>query len=581
MKVIHRIGSAAFLLMAAYFLHFAPPAAAQTNKISVKTNTVVVPVIVTSKDGNHVTGLGENAFVVKENGKVQKIISFEEIRANGAPIKKVQLPSNRFTNSVGAESPKTLEVIALDLINTPFAFQAEAKKAVTNFLLHLIDPNTLVSFFVLEPNHVYLIHNFTNDTSVLIAALKKVESRASSRDTQNMSLGVGLAAPNTDQADIEASEFEAIVAGAAAIGHSGADVGSENARAAAGRAIVDASIQAQDARVTLEELQQIAAYLADVPGRKSLIWASAGFKLSSDAMAGAMRGADAEATQTAMRQLQQANVSVYAIDVSGLLPSRPGANINTSMNPNIGTDPGHVNARSAQMEAYEAGLMDDPVAAKHQTMSYLASATGGEAYYNQNDLEQLLRRAVDDSSQYYLLTYTTNESGKEGWRKLDVKVEGNGYKVRTRSGFYFTNEQKSEDKFRETEELLAITSVLNFSTLPLTGTWMPVEGSGATRKVPFTLALPSGAVTIDKQHDNRINLDFIVIANSPDGKEAGRMTQRLDRTIPPQGVSQIESAGLTYANSLNLPPGDYTVHMVVRDNQTGKIGSVVTQLKVP
>jgi hypothetical protein len=59
------------------------------------------------------------------------------------------------------------------------------------------------------------------------------------------------------------------------------------------------------------------------------------------------------------------------------------------------------------------------------------------------------------------------------------------------------------------------------------------------------------------------------------------MTQRLERTLPPAAVSQVESGGLTYANSLNLPPGDYTVHLVVRDNQSGKIGSVVAQLKVP
>jgi len=59
------------------------------------------------------------------------------------------------------------------------------------------------------------------------------------------------------------------------------------------------------------------------------------------------------------------------------------------------------------------------------------------------------------------------------------------------------------------------------------------------------------------------------------------MTQRLERTLPPAAVSQVESWGLTYVNSLNLSPRDYTVHLVVRDNQSGKIGSVVTQVKVP
>lgn len=575
MKIGLRIWASTLTFGTACLLLVAALARSQTNKIKVTTNTVIVPVIVTNKEGSHVTALNQGAFEIKENGKVQKILSLEEIIANSAPVPKLQLPLNRFTNSFEVESPKTLEVIALDLINTPFVHQVEAKKALTDFLLHLVHPNTLVSLFVLEPNSVHMIHNFTNDTGILIGALKKVESRASSRDAQNLTAGA-------DEADIEAAQFEAIVAGAGAIGYSASasEIAVASARAAAGRARVDASVQNQEARETLEELQQIAAYLANVPGRKSLIWASSGFKLSTQAMAGEMRGAEVETTEAAIRQLQQANVSVYPIDVSGLLPSRPGAPVNISV-PIVGSDPGSVNARSAQMEAYEAGLMDDPIAAKHQTMSYMASTTGGEAYYNQNDLEKLLRRALDDSSQYYLLTFNANEGGKEAWRKLEVKVEGSGYKVRSRSGFFFTSQIRTEDKTGQAEELLAVTSLLNFSQLPFTGTWLPIEDAGPKRKVPFTLALRAGAVTIDTEHNNRINFDFIVIATSPDGKEADRMTQRLEQMLPPAAASQVESGGLTYANSLKLPPGDYTVRVVVRDNQSGKIGSVVAKLKVP
>lgn len=571
MKIGARIWVPTLSLGTALLLLIAASAEPQANNIKITTYTVVVPAIVTNKEGSHVTGLNEGAFEIKENGKVQKIISFKEINANSAPVAKLQLPLNSFTNSFDVDSPKNLEVIALDLINTPFVHQAEAKKALTGFLLHLVDPNTLVSLFVLKPNSVHMIHNFTNDTGILIDALKKVESRASSRNAQTLSLGA-------DEVSIEAAQFEAIVAGAGAAYSPGANqIAAANARAAAARARLDASMQNQEARETLEELQQIAACLANVPGRKSLIWASSGFKLSASAMAGEMRGADVEITRAVIRQLQQANVSIYPVDVSGLLPSQPRALNAGSMDPSVL----NLNARSAQMEAYEAGLMVDPIAAKHETMSYIAGATGGEAYYNQNDLENLLRRAVDDSSQYYLLTYNTNEEGKEGWRKLEVKVEGSGYRVRSRSGFSFTNEIGAEDKIGQAEVLLATTSSLNFSQLPLTGTWLPIEGSGPKRKVPFTLTLHAGAVAIDTEHDNRINLDFIVIATSPDGKEAGRLTQRVEQMLPPAAVSQVESAGLTYTNSLKLPPGHYTVHLVVRDNQSGKIGSVVAQLKAP
>jgi VWFA-related protein len=554
-------------------------AAPQANKITARANTVVVPVVVTDKEGKHITGLTQDAFQVKENGQLQKVATFEEITASTTPVSKLQLPPNRFTNTFDAGSPKTLTVIALDLINTPFTNQADAKKALIGFLLHMVDPNTLVSMFVLEPNHVQMIHNFTSDPNVLIAALKKVQARMSSAEPDmNEDL--------TNEADVEAALLERLVGGAAALSDTSA-VGNEAARnalsrAAAGRAMVNASFQNQAAKVTLEELEQIAAYLADVPGRKSLIWASSGFKLSNDAMAGILRGVDAEANQAAVRHLQEANVSIYPIDVTGLwASSAPGGNIAFSMPTGNNSAEGNVNARSAAMEGFEAGLMEDPIAAKHQTMAYMANATGGEAYYNQNDLEKLLRSAVNDSSQYYLLTYNTSEKGKEAWRKLEVKVSGGSYKVRSRSGFFYSNTPKDEDRIRQAQEILAVSSALNFSSLPLMGTWLPVEGAGEKKKVPFTLQLAPGNVAIDKDHDNHINLDFIAIASGPDGKEAARMTQRLDRTLPPAGASQVESSGLTYANSLNLAPGQYTVHLVVRDNQSGRIGSVVTSLRVP
>ena len=64
------------------------------------------------------------------------------------------------------------------------------------------------------------------------------------------------------------------------------------------------------------------------------------------------------------------------------------------------------------------------------------------------------------------------------------------------------------------------------------------------------------------------------------GKEVANISQRLDTKLKPEGVDQIQNRGIDYTNVLTLAPGDYKVHMIVRDNLRGTLGSMVTPLKV-
>src|SRR5215472_455501 len=55
-------------------------------KLSVATHFVLVPVIVTDKQGNHVTGLKAEDFELKEDGSVQKIARLDELTADTVKV---------------------------------------------------------------------------------------------------------------------------------------------------------------------------------------------------------------------------------------------------------------------------------------------------------------------------------------------------------------------------------------------------------------------------------------------------------------------------------------------------------------
>ena len=213
-------------------------------------------------------------------------------------------------------------------------------------------------------------------------------------------------------------------------------------------------------------------------------------------------------------------------------------------------------------------------------MRQLAEMTGGEAFYNSNNGAELFRRAGLDSGQYYVLAYHTKDTTKPGWRKLNVKVARDGVKVRARSAVYFHNAQSDPEAMRQREELMAMQSDLSFTSIPIQGQWQQIEPAGNDRKVHFLLSIPPGVPYIDAEHENHISYDFRFVVTNPSGLVVSKNGQRLETNLNALNVTQIQTKGLDYTNELLLPPGQYTVHFVVRDNLRGALGSVVTPLKV-
>jgi Ca-activated chloride channel family protein len=72
-------------------------------------------------------------------------------------------------------------------------------------------------------------------------------------------------------------------------------------------------------------------------------------------------------------------------------------------------------------------------------LNKLAQATGGQTFYvdSAKNLEAVYRQINDDLRSQYLLTYySTNATGKDKWRKVEIKVEPTSLQARTITGYY-------------------------------------------------------------------------------------------------------------------------------------------------
>ena len=105
-------------------------------KLTARTDLVLVPVIVTDKSGKHVSGLEKKAFRIEENGNVRSISVFEETKTEKLVSRGKDTTLEGYSNFVpGDENPWRLTTVVLDMINTPWMRQLEAKRQLIDYLL--------------------------------------------------------------------------------------------------------------------------------------------------------------------------------------------------------------------------------------------------------------------------------------------------------------------------------------------------------------------------------------------------------------------------------------------------------------
>lgn len=551
-------------------------------KFTSRTELVLIPTLVTDKSGVHVSGLKKEDFVVLENGSQRQVATFEEVTSDRHRLERRSDP-NEFSNSLGSgPSTRRVTLIVLDFINTPFLDQTFARKEMLKYLSQSVDRREPTGLYTLTRSGIHVVHDFTTSPSVLMAALRKVNGDTSQLvDTpEDMEELTGTASPQGGGGDTSGAD-----------GASGGKGGSSAALAAQveqaatrlQNMVEDQALNFQSFQqrlaitYTLEGMQQLAQMLAGVPGRKSLIWAGGGFpfSVSDTTMQLAPAGRDSLSDvlplyERTWQLLNDAEIALYPVDVKGLQNNFPSAAIGT---PESSRHPG------AYMRSASWRQMDTQA-----TLQTFADATGGRAYFNSNDLVKGFREAVHDSKEYYMLGYYLDRSNtKPGWRKIAVKVNRDHVEVRARRGFFVTDATVNPETSRDSDIAMALRSPLDYTGLSLVAHWDAVEASkeAGKKSVHYVVKVAPDSDLVNAADGNHIFVDFMAVAITAMGTQVDRPAgKRIDLRPAPELLAAIRQQGASFHGTVDLAAGEYTVRFVVRDNLTGRVGSVAAPLKV-
>ncbi|HUO00136.1 MAG TPA: VWA domain-containing protein [Bradyrhizobium sp.] len=310
-------------------------------------------------------------------------------------------------------------------------------------------------------------------------------------------------------------------------------------------------------------LRAVSQSLAKINVKKSLLYFSGG--ISRD-------GIENEASiRSAINAAVRADLAIYSVDTRGLQAIGPLGDAST----------GSLRGQGG----FNGGALQNNMNsnfASQEVMSTLSTETGGTAFFDSNDFAPAFAKVQADNSAYYAIGFHSTNPARDGkFRKLTVKIDKPGIKLEYRPGYYAPADFKhsgKEGREQELEDELA-------SDLPATDIAVYMDALYFRLDenrffMPVSLVVPGSQIPFVKGGDkDKATLDVIGSVIDDNKRPVGRIRDTVKLNLDPS--LQARQKNIQYTTSFNLPPGHYQLKFVVRENQTGRMGSFIADVTLP
>lgn len=512
-----------------------------TFTLKVESNIVLTNVVVRDKKtGEVVKGLKASDFTVLENGKPQKVSSFdfqsvdeavalkENATVSGKTPTIADLVKHNFAADPSQLKDHRLIVMFFDLSTMQPEDIDRAVEAAQDYINKKMQAADLVALVSMS-TALNMDQDFTSDKSALLKGVGRY----------NGSQGTGFAAGNEG-------------------GNSGGTADDASSFTAD-----DSEYNALNTDRELYAIRTIAKSLEKVDQRKSLLYFSGGLTRQGIENQASMRAA----TNAAVR----ANMAIYSVDSRGLQALPP-----------VG-DASKGSLRGTA--AYSGGAMQSQLDANfgsQEVLATLSSDTGGKAFFDSNDFAPAFQQIQHDTEAYYIVGFRSTNTAPDGsYRRLTVKLNRNDVKIEYRPGYYAPADfqhQKTEDREQALNEQM-------HSELPATDVAVYLQALYFRMEdnrffVPVSLIVPGSQIPFVKNGDrSKANIDILGQVKNAQGIAVGNVRDTVKLTL--DAAQQVERKNIQYSTGFTLAPGRYHLKFVVRENETGRMGSFETDLQVP
>lgn len=532
--------------------------------VKISTSLIQIDVSVTDSKGKVITDLKPSEVEIYENGQKQKITNFSFISSVKTTTEK---PAAVDKNAVPVppvalrpENVRRTFALVVDDLSLSFQSAYQTRRALRKFVDEQMQEGDLVAI-IRTGAGIGALQQFTSDKRILYAAIEKVKWNPEG------SGGVGVFAPIEPATDTSLQTDPNAEADDTLPTYTGD-----------GQSLNDFR-KSVFATGTLGALKYIVTGMSELPGRKSVILFSDGFKMFETDAAGVQEaGRVFDFLMQLVDLANRSSVVFYTVDARGLVNTGFTAEDNIS-----DTSPDSMNSagqsRSDELHDTQEGL------------SYLADETGGFAIKNANDLSGGVRKILNDQS-YYLVAYEpdtdTFDAVKRKYNKLEVKVQRRGAVVRYRSGFF----NVADTTFEKVPTTLSPVAQLETALVSP----FSVSGIGLRLNALFGNDLKNGTFvrsllhidardlkfTDEKDGTKKATFDVLAMSFGDNGNIVDQLEKTYTLGLKGDAYQKILADGFVYQFAFPVKtPGAYQYRVAIRDAQGGKVGSASQFIEVP
>lgn len=559
--------------------------------LKVTTRLVTVDVVARDHKGNPVSDLQANELQITEqvssHKSLQKIASFRLLdRAHGEvpdqESRGLQLPAGVHTNLVTAKrlsAPPT--ILLVDGLNTEAASQLQVRKKMVQ-LLASIPGDVPLAVFLLG-RELRLLQSFTTDTGLLKAAAERaltleavnLQMKDARDDSMSHSSLLEEMAGAQGQADIPGGPP------GPQPGSQGSTGGGNSNALLAMRALQlqrferEQYADSMDIRmkITLDALRMLARHVSGYPGRKNLIWLSSAFPLviSPDANLtmvarfSGMRNYSDDFAAVASA-LTEAQISMYPVDPHG-------------METQALFDPQSEGRLNPFSEGATLRRESDVRYSNQASMQDLAYQTGGQVCLNNNDLSECVKRAIDDSSSYYELTYYPSDTDWRGeYRRISVKTTRPGVRLSFRQGYFARDFDPTIAAKEQNDKDARISQAscgdfLNATSILLEAAGLPPDQPGQAK---YFIVIDPNALSFGPPEGGTrsVQLELATCMFNVRGLPLQYNRQSITQKFTQSEYQSLQTHGIPHSISFVPKPETARVRLLVCDDRTGMVGSV-------
>lgn len=513
---------------------------AGTFTLKVQSDIVLTNVVVRDKKtGEIVKGLKASDFTILENGKPQTIASFDYQNVDEAAVLQekttvtgkatiADLLNNDFATNPAELKDHRLIVMFFDLSSMQPEDVDRAVEAAQNYINKKMQPADLVAVVSMATG-LSMDQDFTSDKAALLKAV------GSYNGTEGTGFANGNEGGNSAGTADDASSFTAD----------------------------DSEYNSLNTDRELYAIRTIAKSLERVDQRKSLLYFSGGLTRQGIENQASMRAATNEAVR--------ANMAIYSVDSRGLEALPPVGNAST----------GSLRGTAAYSGASMQNNLNANFASQ-ETLATLSSDTGGKAFFDSNDFAPAFQQIQHDTEAYYIVGFRSTNTARDGsYRHLTVKLNRSDVKLDYRQGYFAPADfqhQKTEDREQALTEQMRSDLPATDVAIYLQALYFRLDDNKFF--VPVSLIVPGSQIHSVKNGDrDKANIDVMGQVKNAQGIIVGNVRDNVKLAL--DAAQQVQRKNIQYSTGFTLAPGKYHLKFVVRENQTGAMGSFETDLQVP